>query len=69
MWFSDTPLLRKSPTAYADGVYHMAGPNRPNPFEISSATLRGPMGFGSERGRNAMMTYFGKMLFCDICEF
>lgn len=39
----------------------MAGPMRPNPFDISSAALRGPMGLGSPRGRNAMITYFGKI--------
>lgn len=55
-------MLRKSKVGYADGVYHMAGPTRPNPFDLSTATLRGPMGLGSTRGRNAMMTYYG-MLF------
>jgi hypothetical protein len=59
--YLDTHLLRKSKVGYADGVYHMAGQNRPNPFEISSAALRGPMGLGSQRGRNAMLTYFGKI--------
>lgn len=64
----DTHLLRKSKVGYADGVYHMAGPMRPNPFEISSAALRGPMGFGSPRGRNAMITYFGQQVVEEIMD-
>lgn len=64
----DTILLRKSPTSYADGVYHMAGQNRPNPFEISKVAHRGIMGLGSERGRTALMTYYGQQVVEEIMD-
>ncbi|OWF54042.1 dual oxidase 2-like isoform X1 [Mizuhopecten yessoensis] len=64
----DTILLRKSPTAYADGVYHMAGPTRPNPFEISKVAHRGIMGLGSERGRTALMTYYGQQVVEEMLD-
>lgn len=64
----DTHIIRKSKVAYADGVYHMAGPKRPNPFEISTAALRGKMGFGSQRGRNAMLTFFGQQVVEEIMD-
>ncbi|XP_060072103.1 dual oxidase 1-like [Ylistrum balloti] len=64
----DTILLRKSPTSYADGVYHMAGPNRPNPFEVSRVAHRGIMGLGSERGRTALMTYYGQQVVEEIMD-
>ena len=42
----------------------MAGTFRPNPFAISQAAHRAidltELGLLSERGRNAMITYFGK---------
>lgn len=64
---SDTVLLRKSPPAYGDGVYTMAGQNRPNPFDISERAHRSNIAasLGSVRGRTAMQVYFGKM-FTDV---
>lgn len=60
----DTILLRKSPAAYADGVYTLSGQDRPNPFDISERAHRSntPNSLGSVRGRTAMQVYFGKCL-------
>ena len=57
---SDDILIRKSRVDYADNVYHMAGPKRPNPFRISRIAHFGEAGLGSRRGRNAMLTFFGE---------
>ncbi|KAK3096749.1 hypothetical protein FSP39_002883 [Pinctada imbricata] len=68
----DTVLLRKSPTAYTDGVFEMAGTHRPNPFEISQVAHRAQglqeLGLLSQRGRNAMITYFGQQVVEEIMD-
>lgn len=60
MFISDGQLLRKSSPVYADGVYHIAGQNRPNPFVLSETAHKGEAGLESKRKRNAFMVYFGK---------
>lgn len=66
----DTVLLRKSPPAYGDGVYTMAGQNRPNPFDISERAHRSNIAasLGSVRGRTAMQVYFGQQVVEEIMD-
>lgn len=55
----DTPLLRRLPAAYEDGVYKPSGSKRPEPFEISEKLLGGKIGSKSRTGRNALLVFFG----------
>ncbi|XP_078316138.1 dual oxidase 2-like [Crassostrea virginica] len=66
----ETVLLRKSPAAYADGVYTLSGQNRPNPFDISERAHRSntPQSLGSVRGRTAMQVYFGQQVVEEIMD-
>jgi len=62
IFYVDGQLLRRSVPNYADGVYHPSGADRPNPFNISKDAHHGKAGLGSQRARNAMLVYFGKLL-------
>lgn len=55
----DTPLLRRLPAAYEDGVYKPSGSKRPEPLEISEKLLSGKIGSKSRTGRNALLVFFG----------
>lgn len=55
----DTPLLRRTPAAYKDGVYEPSGYNRPSPLILSQSLLEGPVGSRSKTGRNAFIVFFG----------
>jgi len=55
----DTPLLRRLPAAYEDGVYKPSGSKRPEPLEISEKLLRGDIGSKSRTGRNVLLVFFG----------
>lgn len=55
----DDILIRKSPPDYQDGVYEPAGQDRPNPFHISDTAHSGESGLPSQRGRTAMLVFFG----------
>lgn len=59
---SGNHLTRKTPTAYADGVYMMAGQNRPSPRTLSQLFMRGQDGMGSVQNRTALLAFFGKRL-------
>ena len=60
--FSDSRLTRKTPASYADGVYMMAGPDRPSPRKLSQAFMKGKdEGMGSTRNRTAMLAFFGQV--------
>ena len=52
--------MRRSPAAYSDGVFEMAGQDRPNPFKLSDAAHEGDPGQASSVNRNAMLVFFGK---------
>nr|CAD7575913.1 unnamed protein product [Timema californicum] len=56
---TDNHLTRKTPAAYADGVYMMAGQNRPSPRKLSQIFMKGQDGLGSSRNRTAMLAFFG----------
>jgi hypothetical protein len=62
MVFADTPLLRRWPAAYEDGVYEPSGHDRPNPLELSEQLLEGDIGTQSKTGKTALLVFFGKGL-------
>ena len=57
--FSDTPLLRRSPTNYSDGTYEPSGIDRPNPLSISKIAFGG-LDTNASDSRNALLVFFGK---------
>jgi dual oxidase len=62
MVFADTPLLRRWPAAYKDGVYEPSGHLRPNPLDLSEQLLKGEIGTKSRTGKTALLVFFGKGL-------
>ncbi|XP_012261755.2 dual oxidase-like isoform X2 [Athalia rosae] len=64
----DTPLLRRSPAAYKDGVYQPSGFNRPEPLELSENLLFGPSGTTSQTGKNAFLVFFGQQVVEEILD-
>ncbi len=64
----ESHLTRKTPPAYADGVYMMSGENRPSPRQLSQAFMKGEDGLGSLLNRTALQTFFGQVgpLYCTI---
>lgn len=57
---SDTHLVRKAPSAYSDGVYAIAGANRPSPRRLSKLFMRGTDGLSSQSNRSAILAFFGE---------
>ncbi|XP_032685960.1 dual oxidase-like isoform X3 [Odontomachus brunneus] len=64
----DTPLLRRLPAAYEDGVYQPSISNRPNPLELSDELLSGDIGTKSKMGRNALLVFFGQQVVGEILD-
>jgi hypothetical protein len=65
----ESHLTRKTPPAYADGVYMMSGENRPSPRQLSQAFMKGEDGLGSLLNRTALQTFFGQvgtLYYCTI---
>lgn len=58
--FPESRLTRKTPASYADGVYMMAGQNRPSSRTLSEALMKGEDGKPSAKNRTAMLAFFGK---------
>ena len=63
----ESRLIRKTPQAYGDGVYMMAGSNRPNPRKLSQALMKGVDGLGSLRNRTALLAFFGQVTCIFMC--
>lgn len=61
-WFPESTFVRKTPVAYSDGVYKLAGPNRPNARLVSELLFKGQDGLASYLNRTAMMAFFGKQI-------
>ena len=55
-------MSRKTPAAYADGVYMMAGLDRPSPRTLSQAFMKGHDGMGSAKNRTALLAFFGQVI-------
>ena len=58
--FADQRLTRKTPASYADGVYMMAGQDRPSPRKLSQIFMKGKDGLPSSKNRTALLVFFGK---------
>ncbi|XP_071953912.1 dual oxidase 2-like isoform X2 [Antedon mediterranea] len=65
---AEMALTRRVPPAYVDGVYNPSGADRPNPFDISDATMKGETGSGSLLKRTAFMTFFGQQVVEEILD-
>ena len=59
--FTDSHMTRKSPPAYADGVYMLAGQDRPSPRKLSTMFMKGDDGMSSAKNRTALLAFFGKL--------
>lgn len=62
----ESQLTRKAPPSYADGVYMMAGDDRPSPRALSQALLKGDDGKPSSRNLTALFAFFGQMVSSEI---
>ena len=60
-YYADMPLERKTPVAYPDGVYEIAGQDRPNVLLIANVTQNGLTGFASSE-RTALFIFFGEYM-------
>jgi len=56
----DSRLIRKIPAAYFDGVYAMAGQDRPSPRKLSDLFMQGDDGLPSVKNRTALFAFFGE---------
>lgn len=57
----DSRLIRKAPAAYNDGVYMMAGQDRPSPRKLSDLFMQGEDGLPSVNNKTALFAFFGKL--------
>nr|CAD7401821.1 unnamed protein product [Timema poppensis] len=65
----DTPLLRRVPAAYEDGVYKPSGRNRPEPLDLSEKILRQEaIGTRSNTGKTALLVFFGQQVVEEILD-
>ncbi|XP_063956076.1 dual oxidase 2-like isoform X4 [Lytechinus pictus] len=65
---AELSMTRRLPVAYEDGVYAMAGTDRPNPMTISKETMQGVTGERSHLRRTALMTFFGQQVVEEILD-
>ncbi|GLH03578.1 Dual oxidase [Gryllus bimaculatus] len=63
---ADKHLTRKTPPSYADGVYMLAGQNRPSPRKLSQLFMKGQDGLGSARNRTALLAFFGQVVSSEV---
>ncbi|KAJ8938140.1 hypothetical protein NQ318_007000, partial [Aromia moschata] len=59
-------LIRRAPSAYADGVYMLAGQNRPSPRKLSRLFMKGVDGLGSMNNRTAFLAFFGQLVTSEV---
>ncbi|XP_076296274.1 dual oxidase 1-like isoform X2 [Lasioglossum baleicum] len=64
----DTPLLRRWPAAYEDGVYKPSGSGRPDPIKISEKLFKGDISSVSKTGKNALLVFFGQHIVEEILD-
>ncbi|KAI8507936.1 hypothetical protein Bbelb_141760 [Branchiostoma belcheri] len=65
---ADSPLTRRLPSHYRDGVYQPSGGDRPNPRTLSELTMKGLTGNGSYRNRSALLTFFGQQVVEEVLD-
>ncbi|XP_043467959.1 dual oxidase isoform X1 [Leptopilina heterotoma] len=63
---SDSRLIRKVPASYTDGVYMMAGQDRPSPRKLSDLFMQGDDGLPSVKNRTALFAFFGQLVTSEI---
>ncbi|PSN41143.1 hypothetical protein C0J52_05201 [Blattella germanica] len=65
----DTPLLRRTPAAYEDGVYEPSGKDRPNPLRLSEKIMKQKkLGTQSQTGKTALLVFFGQQVVEEILD-
>ncbi|CAB4055922.1 DUOX [Lepeophtheirus salmonis] len=67
----DSPLIRKTPPYYDDGVYMMPETNVPSPRSLSEAFMKysadiEPQARGSVMNRTALLAFFGQVVSSEI---
>ncbi|XP_076302111.1 dual oxidase-like [Lasioglossum baleicum] len=62
----DSRLIRKMPAAYSDGVYMLAGQDRPSPRKLSQLFMQGDDGLPSVKNRTALFAFFGQLVTSEI---
>ncbi|XP_044584907.1 dual oxidase [Cotesia glomerata] len=62
----DNRLIRKGPSAYADGVYMMAGQDRASPRKLSDLFMKGDDGIASIKNKTALFAFFGQLVTAEI---
>ncbi|XP_014664280.1 PREDICTED: dual oxidase-like [Priapulus caudatus] len=55
-------FVRKTPVSFADGVYKLAGENRPNARAVSELLFKGEDGLPSQLNRTTMLAFFGQVV-------
>ncbi|XP_076054875.1 dual oxidase [Oratosquilla oratoria] len=65
---AESRLTRKTPASYADGVYMLAGQDRPSPRTLSQAFMKGEDGMPSAKNRTAMLAFFGQVVSSEILQ-
>lgn len=64
----ESQLTRRTPSSYADGVYMMAGVDRPSPRYLSQVVMKGEDGLGSARNLTTIFAFFGEYAFSFLLE-
>ncbi|XP_046835214.1 dual oxidase isoform X1 [Vespa crabro] len=59
-------LIRKVPAAYSDGVYALAGQDRPSPRKLSDLFMQGDEGLPSVKNLTALFAFFGQLVTSEI---
>ncbi len=60
-----TPFIRVTYPAFADGKNAMAGPNRPNPRDISNKVCESPVVIDSDRYMSPLVYIWGQVRFAS----
>ncbi|KAI1304155.1 Dual oxidase [Halotydeus destructor] len=62
----ESQLTRKAVSSYSDGVYMMAGMDRPSPRTLSQHIMKGDDGIPSARNLTTLFAFFGQMVSLEI---
>ncbi|XP_022705418.1 dual oxidase-like isoform X3 [Varroa jacobsoni] len=62
----ESQLVRKAPSSYADGVYMLAGEDRPSPRILSQALMKGEDGLPSVRNLTVLFVFFGQVISSEV---
>ncbi|XP_014272610.1 dual oxidase [Halyomorpha halys] len=62
----ESQMTRKTPAAYWDGVYMMAGEDRPSARNLSTTFMKGRDGLPSLSNRTALLAFFGQVVSSEV---